>query len=107
MGGYVSTLPNLITARSQHACSMFKNGKGQITLLVTGGDNDGFLDSTEIFNWEEGKKWVHAKSLPFPRSDFSAATLDNIVYAFGGLGGAKKGETAAIMSYDSTDDSWK
>ena len=28
--GYDSTLPDLIHKRSQHACAMFRNGKGQI-----------------------------------------------------------------------------
>ena len=55
--------------------------------MVAGGshDNSLFLDSTEIFNleWPNNAKWVNAKNLPAPRSDFSAATLDNVVFAFG------------------------
>ena len=58
--------------------------------MVTGGshDNSLYLDSTEIFNWEwpYNAKWVNAKKLPAPRSDFSAATLDNVVFAFGKYG---------------------
>ena len=58
--------------------------------MVAGGshDNSLYLDSTEIFNWEwpNNAKWVNAKRLPAPRSDFSAATLDNVVFAFGKYG---------------------
>ena len=53
-------------------------------LLVTGGLNTDYLDSTEILQ-TNAQKWslIASAKLPSARKGFSAATLNNIVYIFG------------------------
>ena len=51
--------------------------------MVTGGyDDDGSLDSTELFDFTTGH-WRTSVALPTTRNGLQAATLDNRVLVFG------------------------
>ena len=50
-------------------------------LLVTGGNNDGWLDSTEVM--EPGRTWRLTAPLPSARDGLRAAVLDNYILVFG------------------------
>ena len=54
-------------------------------LVVTGGYNSGYLDTTETMR-EGDSHWTTVSSarLPSTTGYFSAATLDNQIFAFGG-----------------------
>jgi len=107
--GEVSYLANLNTGRYEHACSKFVDDNGETTLLVTGGkkkDNSNrFLSTTEIL---VDSTWSYVSSLPSPRTATAAATVDNVVYVFGGLyDNGTRYYFDEILSYNSNTNKWE
>jgi len=91
--GFVEDLGDLNNQRSYHGCTSYIADKKRI-FLVTGGYYA--KDTTEIL---EGKKWIVLKSGNLPVAGelygLSLATINNEVFAFGGLRGS---ETATALS---------
>ena len=52
-------------------------------LLVTGGQDDQILDSTEILEMKENSVWKMSAPLPSPRLGLRAATVGNSLHVFG------------------------
>ena len=98
-GNYLGSLPDLMTARDNHACSAFTSDGEEVLsahlinvvfqkkkvpmlfhyllffkqgLLVAGGYNRGYLSSTEIY-LPSNNQWAEAKNLP--RFHFAKASL--------------------------------
>merc|ERR1712062_357725 len=103
--GFYKDLAPLNQRRFNHACTKFVDESGNTALLVTGGvGGRSFLSSTEIYS-QSTATWSFAASLPSARLAFSAVTLDNSVFAFGG--GINIGPSSHIFSYNSTLNYWK
>jgi hypothetical protein len=56
--------PSLITGRSSHSCALFKSPQhGHTdTVIVTGGNNGGFLDSSEFLYLDSSNSWKSGKA---------------------------------------------
>ena len=94
--GFTRDLPQLQQGRYIHGCSYFENEEGTKvdidsnscgviifqTLLVTGGYNDGYLNSTELLI-ENSTKWIYSGELPTPRTGLSGANIDQRVIMAG------------------------
>ena len=52
-------------------------------LLVTGGQKEQILDSTEILEMKENSVWKMSAPLPSPRLGLRAATVGNSLHVFG------------------------
>merc|ERR1711874_40542 len=98
-------LPTLNTGRYGHACGKFYDNDASLVYFVAGGWNDHKfqLASTEIY--KDGSWTEYDNSLPTPRLFLRAATIGNIVYAFGG----KRGSTEVydeILMFDRDSNTW-
>ena len=74
--GSVARLPDLNTARRNHACGHYVH-RGQAVYVVTGGGYAGphRLVSTEILT-PGTSQWQFTGELPSPRNSFRGATID-------------------------------
>merc|ERR1711894_641748 len=82
-GGWVRDMPSLNTGRYGHGCSSFSTVGEQI-LLVTGGYDGGFLDSTELLRPGSGWQEITSARLPRPMVGVRVSTVDNRVLLLGG-----------------------
>ena len=71
----------IVTIVTLHCVVMINNINVQV-LLVTGGWNSGYLDSTELLS-PYTRRWRYSAALPSPRRGLSGATLDNKVVITG------------------------
>jgi len=102
-GNYLDSLPDLLEARSQHACTMFKSSNGEEGLLVTGGSKSGRLplSSTELY-LPSKNKWTRGGDLPRTmRGVLRAAQLSEHVVVTGGTGPRHK-----VLQYEETAKAW-
>merc|ERR1712061_202763 len=104
--GFQHDLPSLNTGRYGHACGKFYDDDGSQVYVVAGGWNDHKLQlaSTEIY--KDGSWTEYDNSLPTPRTFLRAATVGNIVYAFGG---APSGSVTYddIVRFDRDTNTWR
>merc|ERR1719320_1385842 len=84
-GNYLDSLPDLLEARTAHACTTFTSSNGEQGLLVAGGYNAGsiFLSSTELY-LPSKKKWTRGGDLPREMAVLRAARLSEHVVVTGG-----------------------
>ena len=80
--GWVEDLHRLLKARSSHACSQYKDERGGLVMLVTGGWSREAIDSTEISD-DLGVSWRLAGALPSELRSHLTVTQDNRVFLFG------------------------
>jgi len=102
-GNYLDSLPDLLEARSQHACTTFKSSNGEEGLLVTGGSKSGRLplSSTELY-LPSKNKWTRGGDLPRTmRGVLRAAQLSEHVVVTGGTGPRHK-----VLQYEETAKAW-
>merc|ERR1712110_738244 len=99
--GWLGDLPSLNIGRDSHACTSYMSGAKRM-LLVSGGADGNYLDSTEIFDPSLGS-WRAGAALPSPRMGLRATNIDNRVLLFGGSDGSY---LDTILEYDITGDSY-
>ena len=80
--GWVEDLHSLMKARSSHACSQYKDERGGLVMLVTGGWSREAIDSTEISD-DLGVSWRSVTSLPSRRKRIQAVPYNNKILIFG------------------------
>jgi len=87
MQGFVEELPSLLVGRYKHGCGAYLREDGSQVLLVTGGNNFGFINdheaSTEILT-EGSQSWTLANPLPRGLIGISGANLDGRLFMTGG-----------------------
>ena len=80
--GWVEDLHSLMETRSSHACSQYKDERGGLVMLVTGGWSRETIDSTEISD-DLGVSWRSVTSLPSNRKRLQAVPYNNKILIFG------------------------
>merc|ERR1719507_16514 len=84
-GNYLGSLPDLGTARSDHACATFVSSDGEEGLLVAGGEDTKWikLTSTEVY-LPSTRSWTSGGDLPRALIVLRAAHLNQRVVVTGG-----------------------
>ena len=94
--GFTRDLPQLLQGRRSHGCSYFENEEGTKvdidsnscgviifqTFLVTGGEGNDYLSSTELLV-ETSAAWILTGELPTPREGLRGAKIDQRVLMTG------------------------
>jgi len=108
--GFLGPLPNLITARFDHACSAYESD-GALILLVTGG-TDGLnrMATTEVL-LPGSITWEKRSSLPWEAYDLRGATLPHFFDKGGEIlvaGGTDNSflQRGEVLQYIPGNDSW-
>merc|ERR550534_1937344 len=97
-GNYLDSLPDLLEARRQHACTTFTSSNGEEGLLVVGGSNPGYLSSTELY-LPSKKQWTREGDLPRAMWYLRAAQLLERVVVTGG-------NRDEVLQYEETARAW-
>jgi len=105
-GNYLDSLPDLLEARTAHACTTFTSSNGEQGLLVAGGYNAGsiFLSSTELY-LPSKKKWTRGGDLPREMQGPRAARLSEQVVVTGGSVDGMDGRHE-VLQYEETTGAW-
>jgi len=103
-GNYLDSLPDLLEARTYHACTTFTSSSGEEGLLVAGGDNRGHISSTELY-LPSKKQWTKGGDLPRALSLLRAARLSEDVVVIGGRGYGSSYRDE-VLQYEETTGAW-
>merc|ERR1712083_508328 len=102
-GNYLGSLPDLIEARSDHACASFTSSNGEKGFLVAGGAG---RRATEIFLPSENR-WRKGGELPRALEGLRAFQLNGQVFVTGGdWGRSLSTRSAEVLAYDASTDTW-
>jgi len=100
-GKYLDSLTDLATPRAFHACTSFFTN-GEQALLVAGGFNRAYLESTEIYSngvWRTGENLPRALSAP------RAAHLNQQVVVTGGVDD-ERNPSDEVFQYNPSTSTW-
>jgi len=105
-GNYLDSLPDLLEARSQHACTTFTSSNGEEGLFVVGGSlrYGSPLSSTELY-LPSKKQWTRGGDLPRVTMGLRAARLSDHVVVTGGYDGSWASR-AEVLQYEETTGVW-
>ena len=87
-----------------HAAAAVSNGR----LYVIGGFAQGFTPTNGVFEYNPASDtWSSRAPMPTARGALAAATIDDKVYAVGGVLGFGRDNVAALEVYDPIADTWE
>jgi len=104
--GHLGSLPDMLTARFEHACGFFSDATGKPVLLVAGGSSNHVVKGgNRIANTEillpGASSWIEATPLPKAMSGIRAASLPD------GSGLLLTGMDTTILTYNLATQQWE